>query len=189
MHKPLNIWQTQSHNYVNGPGCRFVIWVQGCHLACPDCWNKHTWSFQKKKLIEADALFAEISQAPAISGVTLTGGEPFVQAKNLLYLASRIKNELNLNLQIFTGYELDELKNRYQRSLLEIADVVVSGRFDPAKPNNNQKVSNLHELQWEFNNTDVEIEVDSKGDLVVTGYPPDNLILQIKEAVHERIQN
>ena len=179
----LNIWETQSHNYVNGPGCRFVIWVQGCHLACPECWNKHTWSFKKKNMIQVDELFDRIASIKGISGITLSGGEPFTQAKNLYKLAHRVKCELDLNLQIFTGYELDELKGKYQKLLLDIADVVIYGRFDTTKPNNNQKVYEANTIKWRFNNTDVEIEVDEKGNLVITGYPPDKLINNIIETV------
>ena len=179
----INIWQTQSHNYVNGHGCRFVIWVQGCHLACPECWSKHTWSFYKQRWLEVDKVFDEIVDTKNIEGVTFSGGEPFVQAKSLYYLAKRIKDELGLNLQIFTGYELTELTNKYQTLLLELADVIVSGRFDNSKFNNNQKVHNLQNIKWNFNNTDVEVEVDNKGNVVITGYPTNQLVNDIRGLV------
>ena len=38
-----------------------MIWVQGCHLACTDCWNKHTWSFEKENLVSVDKLFEVIA--------------------------------------------------------------------------------------------------------------------------------
>lgn len=179
----LNIWQTHDKNYVNGPGCRFVIWVQGCHLACPECWNKHTWSFAPKTLMSADELFAKIAAVDSLDGITLTGGEPFLQAKNLIPLVSRVKAELGLNVQIFTGFERHELQKKYQKQLLALADVVVAGRFDTSKPNNNQKVYELSEVHWQFNNTDVEIEIDDKGKLLLTGYPTDELIASMQEAV------
>ena len=179
----LNIWQVQSRNYVNGPGCRFVIWVQGCHLACPECWNKHTWSFKPKRLIGIDELFDQIKSVQGISGVTFSGGEPFAQAKPLYYLAKRVREELKLHLQIFTGFEMEELKSKYQKLLKGLADVVVTGRFDSKRPNNNQKVHNLKTTPWNFNNTDVEVEVDEKGDLVITGYPPNDLLTTLKRAI------
>lgn len=179
----INIWQTQSHNYVNGPSCRFVIWVQGCHLACPECWNKHTWSFEKSTEISVDALFEQIAITKGISGITLSGGEPFIQAKNLYKLVKKIKNELGLNLQIFTGYERYELTGKYQKKLLELTDILVAGRFDTTQPNNNQKVYEFGDIKWQFNNTNVEIDIDAKGDLVITGYPPDELIKTIKETI------
>ena len=183
MSDTINIWTTQQKNYVNGPGCRFVIWVQGCHLGCSGCWNKHTWSFRKKNLVTADSLFSEITSANELYGVTFTGGEPFVQAKKLVPLARRIKSELGLNLQIFTGFEIHELQNKYQKQLLIMADIVVAGRYDPTKPNNNQKVYEMSDVKWEFNNSDVEIEIDQTGNLLITGYPTDKFISEVKEAV------
>lgn len=179
----INIWTYERENYVNGPGRRFVIWTQGCHLACPQCWNKHTWSFAKNRLISADALFGEIAAAPALSGITFTGGEPFLQAKNLTPLARRVKEELGLTIQIFTGFELAELQKRPQKELLSLADIIVAGRFNPARPNNNQKVYELSGVKWAYNNTDVEIDIDARGNLLLTGYPSDTLIQNIEKAV------
>ena len=179
----LNIWSIQPRNYVNGPGCRFVIWVQGCHLSCPECWNKHTWSFQEKNIVDVEQLFLQIAGTKGISGVTFSGGEPFVQAKGLYELARRVKNELALNIQIFTGYEIHELKGKYQKMLFDLADILVYGRFDPSKANNNQKVHSKGNCEWNFNNTDVEVDFDDKGNMVITGYPPDELINEIQESM------
>lgn len=177
----LNIWKTQQRNYVNGFGCRFVVWVQGCHLACPDCWNKHTWSFDKKNEIPLNDLFAQIAAIQDINGVTFSGGEPFIQAKNLAKLAYRIKTELNLTLHIFTGFELKELTKVYQKKLLSLTDVLVTGRFDQSKPNNGQKVYEFGSETWNFNNTNVEIEIDTIGNIIISGYPDNQFIKEIKE--------
>ncbi|SMN00163.1 Ribonucleotide reductase of class III (anaerobic), activating protein [uncultured Candidatus Thioglobus sp.] len=152
-------------------------------MACEGCWNKHTWSFDKKNLFLVDELFDEISNTSGIDGVTFTGGEPFIQAKNLMQLAYRIKSELNLTLQIFTGFELKELNKRYQKELLLLADIVVAGRFDSSKPNNNQRVYQFANEKWQFNNTDVEVEIDGRGEVILTGYPTDKLIDNIREAI------
>ena len=179
----INIWTTQPKNYVNGHGCRFVIWVQGCHLACFECWNKHTWDFDNKNLISIDELFTQIAKTKGLGGVTFTGGEPFIQAKNLAKLAHRIKAELNLTLQIFTGYELEELNKPYQKKLLALADIIVTGRFDSSKANNNQKIYQLSKEQWHFNNTDIEIEIDKNGKIILTGYPTNEFIEDIEEVI------
>ena len=179
----INISALQERNFVNGPGCRFVVWTQGCHLACPQCWNKHTWSFAKKSMMSVDALFEKIAATQGISGVTFTGGEPFLQAKALAALATRIKEELRLDLQIFTGFEIHELQKAPQKRLLALADIVVAGRFDPSRPNNNQKKHEISgNVRWQFNNSKVEVEIDEEGNLTITGYPTDKLIVDIKGA-------
>lgn len=178
----LNVAALQEANYVNGPGRRFVVWVQGCHLACSGCWNKWTWSFEPKTLMSPDDLFQQIATAKP-EGVTFTGGEPFLQPRPLLHLAKRVKSELGLSLQIFTGFELDELRGGAQRELLALADTVVAGRFDGTLPDNGQKVHWVSGEEWEFNNSDVEMEVSPAGDILVTGYPTDQLIDDLRRAV------
>ena len=134
-------------------------------------------------MVHIDVLFKQIASTEGISGITFSGGEPFVQARNLYKLAQRVKGELGLNLQIFTGYEIDELEGKYQKLLLGLADVVVAGRFDPSKDNNNQKVHEASEIKWAFNNTNVEVDFDKRGNVVITGYPSDALIDDIRGAM------
>ena len=177
----LNVAAVQEANYVNGPGRRFVVWVQGCHLACPGCWNQWTWSFAPKTPTAPDDLFRRIAAAKP-EGVTFTGGEPFLQPRPLLHLARRVKAELGLSLQIFTGFELDELRGRAQRELLGLADVVVAGRYNSSMPNNGQKVHWFSGEEWPFNNTDVEAEISPDGGLLLTGYPPDALADDLRRA-------
>lgn len=177
----LNVAAVQEANYVNGPGRRFVIWTQGCHLACPGCWNQWTWSFAPRTLMSPDDLFARIAAAKP-EGVTFTGGEPFLQPRPLLHLARRVKAELGLPLQIFTGFEPDELRGRAQRELLGLADAVVAGRYNSSMPNNGQKVYWFSGEAWPFNNTDAEAEIAADGGLLLTGYPPDGLLDDLRRA-------
>lgn len=130
----------------------------------------------------ADEVFAKVAAAPGLDGVTFTGGEPFLQPRALAYLAWRVKAELGLTVQIFTGFDLAELKGRAQRELLSFADVVVAGRYNPALPNNGQKVHQFSQEKWLFNNTDVEVEISADGGrVVVTGYPDDALLADLRQ--------
>lgn len=176
----INLSATHEMNHVNGPGCRFVLWVQGCHLGCAECWNKHTWSFKKRNMVSADDIFQKISNTKNLDGVTFTGGEPFLQPRPLAYLAKRIKSELNLNLQIFTGFEMSELNGRAQQELLALTDVVVCGRYNPSLPNNNQKTYEFSGVKWRFDNSSVQIDISTDGSMLLTGYPSDKLIKEIQ---------
>lgn len=179
----LNVYHIEKSNYVNGKGNRYVIWLQGCDLACPECWNKQTWSSKKKHMISVQGLFKDISKQKKLDGVTFSGGEPFLQAAQLAQLAMMIKQATSLNIQVFTGFEMDELRNPNQIKLKELANTIVYGRFDTNKPFNNQKVYTKLDLNeaWKFNNTDVEIDIDESGILTVTGYPTDALISSLNE--------
>ena len=176
----LNIYHIEKFNYVNGNGCRYVLWLQGCNLGCKGCWNKETWSFEKNILKSVNDIFRDIERIKdKIDGVTFTGGEPMLQTKELILLAKKIK-KLNLSLQIFTGFEIDEL-DKTQKELLKYTDILVAGRFDESKENNNQKVYLLNYEQWIFNNSDIEIDI-LDDEIKLTGYPSDEFIKGVSNA-------
>lgn len=185
----INVNHIESGSYVNGTGKRFVLWVQGCNFHCSGCGNPDTWSFSKKNYYTIQDLFSMIVHDHTLDGVTFSGGEPFLQVEELLPLAKAIKNETKLTIHIFTGFELDELKQPEQIELLSLTDTLVYGRFDKSKPNNNQKI--WHNPKgtdsWEFNNSDIEIDIDNDGDIFINGFPTAEIINDIEEIQNERI--
>ncbi|MBZ0237815.1 MAG: radical SAM protein, partial [Deltaproteobacteria bacterium] len=60
----------------NGPGTRFVIWMQGCSLGCPGCFNPTTHAPAGGELVDTAALLAEVAATRGLDGLTLSGGEP-----------------------------------------------------------------------------------------------------------------
>ena len=76
----LNIMGYVDESEVNGPGCRAVVWVQGCKRECAACFNPASWSFEINQLIAVDELAEKILSNPRNEGVTFSGGEPFLQA-------------------------------------------------------------------------------------------------------------
>lgn len=179
----LNIARVLPRSAANGPGDRFVVWVQGCPLACPGCWNPDTWAFERRALRGVDELAAEILATTGIEGVTFTGGEPFLQARALAEVARAVRT-VGLSVFVFTGYELEELTRHEQRSLLALADVVVSGRYVetertanlPWRGSANQRV---HFLTSRYGPSDtvsaasIEVHLHADGKTVVTGFPID----------------
>ena len=179
----LNIYHIETSNYVNGNGNRYVLWLQGCDLGCIGCWNQQTWSFEDNIVKSVDEVFEEILDLKdTLDGVTFSGGEPFLQASELSLLAEKIKKHTELTIQIFSGFEYEELLKSEDKKLLSYIDVLVAGRFDETKENNNQKVYILNDSNdlWEFDNGNVEIEIDDNSTIKITGYPTDSLIHEIK---------
>ena len=76
----LNVGAWQERSVANGPGERFVLWLQGCPLLCPSCFNKELLPFVPRHIVEIEAMADMILAVPGIEGVTYTGGEPTVQA-------------------------------------------------------------------------------------------------------------
>ena len=87
----------------DGPGIRIVIFFQGCPHACQGCHNPHTWDAMGGSEIDTTELLAGLRFSPLISGVTLSGGEPFAQAEAAVTLAQAAKAR-GLNLWVYSGY-------------------------------------------------------------------------------------
>jgi anaerobic ribonucleoside-triphosphate reductase activating protein len=117
---------------VNGPGARAVIWVQGCSLGCPGCFNPETHPALGGERVPVHELFERIAALmPAIEGITVSGGEPLQQRRPLLSLLRRVRAETALSVLLFTGYRWEELQRMPEAdALIAVVDVLVAGRFD-----------------------------------------------------------
>ncbi len=129
----INIAGTVCESIVDGPGLRYVVFVQGCPHRCAGCQNPETHSFSGGRVVDTDELFSECVEDPLQSGVTFSGGEPFCQAEALYTLGARFK-ERGMHLMCYSGWSFEELLDKakteeYVGKLLSILDVLVDGRF------------------------------------------------------------
>lgn len=181
----LNLARTLRRSAANGPGERFVTWVQGCPLACPGCWNPDTWAFARRHSRDVDALVAEILSSTGIEGVTFTGGEPFAQARGLTEVAVRVRGA-GLSVVVFTGYDLDELDGADARSLLAHTDLLVAGRYvaeqrEEGLPLRGSRNQRLHFLTDHYDPSDLtgtpeaEIHLAPDGSITLSGFPSSDL--------------
>ena len=118
---------------VDGPGLRFVVYTQGCEFACKNCHNPATWDINKGEEISTDEIIKQMLKNPLTDGLSISGGEPLMQAEECVKLAEAAK-EIGLNVWLFTGYnfnELIELKSKKPKvnKLLQLTDVLVDGRY------------------------------------------------------------
>ncbi len=129
----LKISGIEPESIVDGPGIRYVIFVQGCPHHCPGCHNPQTHDFSGGKQQSFQDILTEIDQNPLLSGVTFSGGEPFCQAEALAELGEQIK-ERGLNLVCYSGYTFEELLQLGKTQtdimkLLELTDLLIDGKF------------------------------------------------------------
>ncbi len=94
--KYARIHSIESFGTVDGPGIRFVIFMQGCALKCKYCHNRDTWDVNGGNLTSASELLDKIERyksyiLPSGGGVTVTGGEPLLQAKFLITLFTELR--------------------------------------------------------------------------------------------------
>jgi anaerobic ribonucleoside-triphosphate reductase activating protein len=124
------------HNYesasrANGPGLRAVVWVQGCTLACPGCFNPESHAPQGGERITVAALADRIlSNQDRIEGLTLSGGEPLQQHRALGQLLREVRAASSLSTVVFTGYAWEELAQFPNiQEFLNQVDVLIAGRY------------------------------------------------------------
>ena len=118
---------------VDGPGIRMTVFVQGCPHHCKGCHNPHTWSFEGGYTTSVDRILEEAAKDKLLKGITLSGGEPFTQAKALAELAEKA-HAMGLNIFCYTGYTFENLYAQSEehpeyRELLEQCDWLVDGPF------------------------------------------------------------
>jgi len=118
---------------VDGPGLRFVVFAQGCDKNCEGCHNPESHDFNGGKEITVDKIVAEMLSNPLTDGLTLSGGEPFLQAEECAQLAAAAKSR-GLNVWAYSGNTFEELleiskTDQAASRLLELTDVLIDGRF------------------------------------------------------------
>lgn len=94
-----------------GPGRRLVIWTVGCSKHCKGCANPELWLFDKNKEISIDRLYEIILSYinnEEIDGVTISGGDPFEQLPELLYLLKYL-SQITDDIIVYTGFSFEEL--------------------------------------------------------------------------------
>lgn len=194
---------SRERSMCEGPGIRFVIWVQGCSLKCKGCFNPHFWSQHGGSRRDVDSLLQDIVAArirfPEIEGVTFLGGEPFEQAESLAELSEKL-NKLDFSIMVFSGYTLAELKDpessEYMTRLnfLSSIDLLIDGRYqqenlDTDRPWVGSKNQEFHFLTERYSEASLfksvkdglEITVLNSGEVQINGWATDSQLENLLE--------
>ncbi|MEC4983864.1 MAG: 4Fe-4S single cluster domain-containing protein [Oscillatoria sp. PMC 1068.18] len=181
----LNVMGYVDESEVNEPGCRAVVWVQGCARECLGCFNTQSWSFEINQLFSVEELAEKILSNSSNQGVTFSGGEPFWQATALAELAAKLKAK-GLNVMSFTGFTLAELRSPKAppgaAKLLPQLDILIDRPYvqslainSPDSPvsSRNQKIHIFNpafedKISWASDQIEVHILKD--GSRVITGF-------------------
>jgi len=175
------IHATEARSRANGPGARFVVWMQGCTLGCAGCFNPATHAVDAGREVDVAALVDEM-RAARCDGLTLSGGEPLQQPEAAAELLAAART-LGLSTLVFSGYTLDEIRALPggERVLAHL-DVLVDGRYvarerlgTGLRGSANQRIHLLtdrHTLAEVEATPVAEVRIAPGGDVVLTGVDP-----------------
>lgn len=124
-----------------GPGTRAALWLQGCGIRCPGCFNPHLWTTRGGIDADTEALASDLveqARRADAEGLTLLGGEPFEQAAAAAVVAKAFQSA-GLGVMTFTGYTHRDLTGwALDRpdiaALLSATDLLADGPYLADRP-------------------------------------------------------
>ena len=125
------VYFARPDSIVDGPGLRFTVFTQGCPHRCPGCHNPQTHDPEGGSWADTEDILAAAAENPLLDGITLSGGDPFLQPVPCLALAEGA-HKIGLNVWTYTGYTWEALweENAPEKiALLKETDVLVDGPF------------------------------------------------------------
>ncbi len=180
----LRIHDFETRSRANGPGIRFVVWMQGCSLGCAGCFNPTTHDASGGRELTVAELAGHLRAArdTGTAGLSLSGGEPLQQAAGAAALLDAAR-ALGMSTLAFSGYTHDEIVALPGGpDVLARLDVLIDGRYVASdrlatglRGSANQRIRLLtdrHSL------TDVEatpvgeVRISPTGEVVLTGVDP-----------------
>lgn len=141
-----------NESFVDGNGIRFAVFLQGCPHHCVGCHNPETWNVNGGVEASVDEVLANVGirDAAYYEGITLSGGEPFMQQEACIELIQAAKSRWkHWDVWCYTGYTYEEIKDE---PLTKYINVLVDGPFDISKKDmccsfrgsSNQRILYLH---------------------------------------------
>lgn len=199
----LNIAATCPATEAHGPGLRAAVWVQGCAFQCPDCISPEWIPKRIETLMTPEKLAQQLLRRSDITGVTFSGGEPMLQAAGLARLMRLMRQQRELSLICFSGFQLEQLRHHpYGTGVAELLseiDVLIDGQYIADKNDNqglrgssNQRIHFLtdrispEEYAFESGKRKVEIYIQD-GETLLVGVPPQG-VLESFDTVIDKLQ-
>ena len=198
----LNLAAYQPGTKALGPGRRFALWVQGCPFHCKGCIAPDWIPIQTANLFDPRCFAETTLQDPGLEGITISGGEPMLQAQALMLYLEHVHAQRDLNVIVFTGFTLDKLlespPNPYVPDFLKHIDVLIDGLY-VEKLNNgkglrgstNQRFHHLNRRlqEFDFENMPRIVEVNLyDGEAFLVGVPMSGFTQAFQKAVDDTRQ-
>ena len=182
------IHSVESFGTVDGPGIRFILFLQGCNLQCKYCHNRDTWDLNQGQYRSLEDVISQVKKYKNYiipnGGVTVTGGEPLLQVKFLIEFFKQLKKE-NIHTCIDTSGMVkitEEIKE-----LLSLTDLVLLDikHIDNEKCKRLVGFSNEKELEFAkyLSNNGIKMWIRQ---VIIPGYTDDEKdLLKLKDFINK----
>lgn len=197
----LNLSHTALIQDVNGPGLRYSLWVRGCPLDCPGCFNPALRASEPAAWVEPAELARRAAALAPFDGVTLSGGEPFAQPGALAEFLEALETVMGGRppTLAFTGQTLEALSEAGPDAarLLARVDLLVDGPYradlppgGPLRGSSNQRLIALtpeglslrEAIERSGSASAFGVLVTDGGEVLVTGFPPPEALRRLRGA-------
>jgi len=184
--RTLNIAAFVPSTTALGPGKRTVVWLQGCTRSCPGCMVPEFQPLVAREEILPESLALLVCSIEGIEGVTVSGGEPFLQAAALRRFLDSVRRE-GLSVMAYTGDLLEDLAaspSDDTRGLIGLIDILVDGPYrqdldggEMWRGSSNQGIHFLTDryATWEWvrdaKGRETEIMLGENGKYITAGIP------------------
>ena len=196
--KTINYSHFVTNTEFLGPYKRSVLWVQKCCFSCEGCiapeMQKDGGHFADTKTLAGVLLSDSTTE-----GVTISGGEPFLQADALFEMINIMKSKRDTGVIIYSGFTLDELKAKSDNAvqkLLSITDILIDGRYEKNlddgiayRGSSNQNIICLSDRYKKVSQTyygnsarKTELRIDN-GHIVLVGVPSENTLKAVRDII------
>lgn len=182
------IHSIETFGTVDGPGIRFVVFMQGCTLKCKYCHNRDTWNTRGGKSVSIEELVKEILKYKSYidnsgGGVTVSGGEPLLQAEFVTELFKELKSR-GIHTALDTAGSI--LLSDNIKELLKYTDLVLLDikHIDAEKCTNLTGFTNKNTLEFAKYLSNIELPVWIR-QVLIPGYTDDKFdLLELKKFIN-----
>lgn len=196
--KTINYSHFVTNTEFLGPYRRSVLWVQKCCFSCEGCiapeMQKDGGHFSDTKTL-ANILLSDSTT----EGITISGGEPFLQADALLEMINIMKNRRDIGVIIYSGFTLDELRAKSDSAvdkLLSVTDILIDGRYEKNlddgiayRGSSNQRIiclsdryKKVSEVYYGNFARKTELRIDN-GHIVLVGVPSESTLSAVRSII------
>ena len=132
----MNYANIKTHDIANGPGVRVSLFVSGCTIHCPECFNKEAWDYEYGEEFTNDTLkyILEKLKPYYIKGFSVLGGEPLSppNVEEVIRIVKKVRETYpEKPIWVYTGYPFEDCYvNPVLKPLWKLIDVLVDGSFE-----------------------------------------------------------